>query len=54
MVQPLGVSETNGLRRTNADKQRAVRAALSHPAPAKLSDKQIARHIGVDPQTVAN
>jgi len=36
-----------GLRRTNADKERAVRAALSHPNSAKMSDRAIADHVGV-------
>src|SRR5688500_4610428 len=39
--------ETVGLRRTNEDKRRAVEAALRHPKAAKLSDRQIAEHVGV-------
>jgi transposase-like protein len=47
-------NKTNGLRRTNADKQRAVKAALLHPKGAVLSDSQIAEHVGVDQKTVTN
>jgi ParB-like chromosome segregation protein Spo0J len=46
-------NKTNGLRRTNEDKQRAVKAALLHPKGAGLSDNQIAEHVGVDHKTVA-
>jgi len=48
-----GVNKAHGLRRTNRDKERAVRAALSHPKGAALSDQQIAEHVGVDPKTVS-
>lgn len=47
-------NKTNGLRRTTKDKQRAVRAALLHERSRALSDSCIARHVGVDSQTVAN
>lgn len=47
-------NKSHGLRRTNADKQRAVQAALRHPDGANKSDRAIADHIGVDHQTVAN
>ncbi len=36
-----------GLRRTNEDKQRAVEAALRHEKSSKLSNRQIAEHVGV-------
>jgi transposase-like protein len=49
-----GVNKGNGLRRTNQDKQRAVKAALQHPGGAVLSDGQIAAHVGVSDQTVRN
>lgn len=39
--------DQNGLPRTNADKQRAVRAAIQHPSGAKMSDRALADHIGV-------
>lgn len=37
----------HGLRRTNADKRRAVMAALAHPNGRGLSDRLIAEHCGV-------
>ena len=46
-------NKTNGLRRTNGDKHRAVQAALKHPKGAGQSDSQIAKHVGVDHKTVA-
>lgn len=46
-------NQTNGLRRTNDDKQRAVKAALQHPRAQSLSDSEIARHCGVSVPTVA-
>jgi len=49
-----GANKGNGLRRTNQDKQRAVKAALLHPGGAGLSDGQIAAHVGVSDQTVRN
>jgi hypothetical protein len=42
-----GANKDHGLPRTNPDKQRAVVAALKHPNGAKLSDGQIAEHVGV-------
>ncbi|MGC8761939.1 MAG: hypothetical protein ACP5VC_18450 [Bryobacteraceae bacterium] len=47
-------NKTNGLRRTNEDKQRAVKSALLHPRAAELSNSAIARHVGVDEATVRN
>jgi transposase-like protein len=47
-------NRANGLRRTNEDKQRAVKAALLHPKSAGLSNRAIARHVGVDEGTVRN
>jgi hypothetical protein len=49
-----GANKTNGLRRTNDDKHRAVKAALVHPNGAHLSNRQIAAHVGVDEGTVRN
>ena len=49
-----GANKTNGLRRTNQDKQRAVKSALQHPSGAQLSNCQIAAHVGVDEATVRN
>jgi transposase-like protein len=47
-------NKTNGLRRTNEDKQRAVKSALLHPRAAEMSNTAIARHVGVDEATVRN
>jgi transposase-like protein len=46
-------NSSNGLRRTNDDKQRAVKAALAHQRATGLSDNEIARHCGVSVPTVA-
>jgi hypothetical protein len=46
----LGANKDHGLRRTNEDKARAVKAALA--ARPKLSDRAIADHVGVDHETV--
>ena len=45
-------NKANGLRRTNEDKQRAVKAALLHPKCKGLSDHAIAKHVGVTHPTV--
>lgn len=50
----VGANKTNGLRRTNADKQMAVRAALSLERLAAWSDRAIAELVGVDHKTVAS
>lgn len=49
----VGANKINGLRRTNADKQMAVRAALSLERLASWSDRAIAELVGVDGKTVA-
>lgn len=51
--QSFAVNKGHGLRRTNADKERAVKAALRHPNGAQMSNSAIARHVGVDDKTVA-
>ncbi len=48
------VNQTNGIYRSNADKQRAVKAALQHPKAKGMSDRAIAQHVGVDHKTVAD
>jgi hypothetical protein len=48
------VNKTHGVRRTKLDRERAVRAALTHPRGADQSDRQIADYVGVSPSTVAN
>ena len=40
-------NQTHGVRRTNADKRKAVLASLKHPKGAKLSSRKIAEHVGV-------
>jgi len=45
-------NRANGLRRTNSDKQRAVKSAITHPNGTALSNRQIAVHVGVDETTV--
>ena len=47
-------NRTNGVRRSNDDKARAVKAALVHPKAAGLSNYQIAKHCGVAESTVRN
>lgn len=46
-------NSSHGLRRTNADKRRAVEHALAHPHAEKMSDSAIARHVGVSQQFVS-
>jgi hypothetical protein len=46
------VNKTHGLRRTNVDKARAIRAALQHPQGLGKSDAAIAEHVGVRRETV--
>ena len=48
-----GANRAHGLRRTQKDKRRAVRAALEHPRWSRKSNREIARHIGCDHKTVA-
>lgn len=48
----LAANQKHGLRRTNKDKQRVVRRALQHPYGVQLSNREIARHCGVDDKTV--
>jgi hypothetical protein len=49
-----GANKANGLYRSNADKQRAIKAALEHPKSQGLSDHQIADHCGVAVSTVGD
>lgn len=46
-------NQAHGLRRSNADKAKAVKQALKHPTGAKMSDRQIAEHVGVSHPYVA-
>ncbi|MCL2623771.1 MAG: hypothetical protein FWD31_08910 [Planctomycetaceae bacterium] len=45
---------THGLRRSAADKRRIIAEALRHEKGVKMSDRQIADHVGVDKNTVAS
>jgi len=45
--------DTAGLYRSNADKRRAVQAALGHPKGHGMSDNAIAKHVGVSHTFVA-
>ena len=47
-------NQTHGLRRSNADKRRAVELALSHPKAVTLSDQQLSNHCGVARSNVWN
>ena len=40
-------NQAHGLRRSNADKRKAVEAALKHPKAKKMSDRRVANHVGV-------
>lgn len=42
-----GVNTAHGMRRTNADKRKAVTGALQHPVSIQWSNNQIAKHCGV-------
>lgn len=46
-------NKSHGLRRSNADKAKAVKLALQHPKGVQMSDSAIAVHVGVSPPTVA-
>jgi hypothetical protein len=48
----LTANQKHGLRRTTKDKQRVVRQALLHPYGVNLSNREIARHCGVNDKTV--
>jgi len=45
-------NQSHGLRRSTADKERAIRSALKHSAAQGMSDRQIAKHLGVDHKTI--
>lgn len=45
-------NKSHGLRRTNEEKQRAVKSALTHPKGEKLSNRKVAEHVGVDERMV--
>jgi hypothetical protein len=47
-----GANRNHGLRRTQKDKRRSIRAAVQHPRWKLQSDRAIAQHIGCDHKTV--
>jgi hypothetical protein len=49
-----GTNATHGLRRSNADKRKAVMTLLADPEWSKMSNREIARHCSVDDKSVAN
>lgn len=50
----VSANQTHGLRRSNADKAKAVKAALKHPKGVKMSDRQIAEYVGVSNNMVSD
>lgn len=46
-------NQSHGLRRSTADKERAIRSALQHKKAQGLSDVVVAKHLGVSDKTVA-
>ena len=54
VLYSVGANATHGLRRTNADKRRAVETLLRDEEWAKWSNKEISRRCGVDDKTVAS
>ena len=48
----LAANKRHGLRRSQADKRRAIKRALKHTHGAQASDREIARHVGCDHKTV--
>jgi hypothetical protein len=48
----LTANQKHGLRRSREDKRQVVNTALLHPYGAQLSNREIARHCGVDHKTV--
>lgn len=47
-------NKAHGLRRTNEEKQEAVKHALLHPQAKGMSDRKIAEHVGVHHSTSAD
>lgn len=46
-------NQSHGLKRSTADKERAIKAALRHEMAPGLSDRRIADHLGVSDKTIA-
>lgn len=47
-----GANVTHGLRRTPSDVANAIRRSLAHPKSKRLSNTQIAKHVGVSEHTI--
>ncbi|WP_201789103.1 hypothetical protein [Scytonema hofmannii] len=54
ILYSVGANATHGLRRTNADKKRAVQTLLKDEEWTKWGNREIARRAGVDEKTVRN
>jgi hypothetical protein len=54
ILHSLGANATHGLRRTNADKRRAVATLLADPEWSQWSNFAIAKQCGVNDKTVAS
>lgn len=54
ILYSLGANETHGLRRTRADKNKAVETALADPEWSQWSDRVIAKRCGVSDKKVAS
>lgn len=53
IIAAAGANATHGLRRTNADKRRAVETLLKDPEWSRWSDREIGKACAVDHKTVA-
>lgn len=53
VLHACGANASHGLRRTHADKRRAVEALLRDPEWSRWSDRAIGKQCGVDHKTVA-
>lgn len=53
MLYSVGVNTSHGLRRTNADKRRAVEVLLRDEEWGQWNDSEVGRRCGVDHKTVA-
>ena len=49
----LAANQSHGLRRTNADKRNAAKRALIHRNGFDMSNRQVAKYVGVNDKTVA-
>lgn len=54
VLASVGANANHGLRRTNEDKKRAAMTLLTDDEWSKWSDRQIAKQLGISPQSVNN